>query len=69
MGTTYSNIQVRIGSQDAVVSALTPLLEEPAYVSPSVNGWVGVYPEGGGGVVEALLNPGMEFQGFWSATV
>ena len=47
MGTTYSNIQVRIGSQDAVISTLTPLLKEPAYVSPSVNGWVGVYPEGG----------------------
>ncbi len=47
MGTTYSNCQVRSGLQDAVADALTPLLQEPAYVSPSVGGWVGVYPEGG----------------------
>ena len=46
MGTTYSNCQVRSDSQDAVAEALTPLLKEPAYVSPSVGGWVGVYPEG-----------------------
>lgn len=47
MGTFYSNCQVRSNSQDAVVEALTRLLKEPAYVSPTVNGWVGVYPEGG----------------------
>ena len=47
MGTTYSNCQVRSASQDAVADALKPLLKEPAYVSPSVGGWVGVYPEGG----------------------
>ncbi len=47
MGTTYSNCQVRTDSQEAVVAALTGLLKEPAYVSPAVNGWVGVYPEGG----------------------
>lgn len=46
MGTTYSNCQVRSESQDAVADALKPLLKEPAYVSPSVGGWVGVYPEG-----------------------
>ncbi|MGI4788242.1 MAG: hypothetical protein ACRYFS_05270 [Janthinobacterium lividum] len=47
MGTTYSNCQVRSDSQDAVADALKPLLNEPAYISPSVGGWVGVYPEGG----------------------
>ncbi len=47
MGTTYSNCQVRSDSQDAVADALTKLLKEPAYISPSVGGWVGVYPEGG----------------------
>ncbi len=47
MGTTYSNCQVRANSQEAVVAALTTLLKELAYVSPSVGGWVGVYPEGG----------------------
>lgn len=47
MGSTYSNCQVRGSSQEAVVTALRGLLKEPAYVSPSVGGWVGVYPEGG----------------------
>jgi hypothetical protein len=47
MGTTYSNCQVRTDSQEAVVAALTGLLKESAYVAPAVNGWVGVYPEGG----------------------
>ncbi len=47
MGTTYSNCQICSDSQDAVADALKPLLKEPAYVSPSVGGWVGVYPEGG----------------------
>lgn len=46
MGTTYSNCQVRTDSPEAVIAALTSLLKEPAYVSPAVNGWVGVYPEG-----------------------
>ncbi len=46
MGTTYSNCQVRHNSQDAVADALKLLLKEPAYVSPSVGGWVGIYPEG-----------------------
>jgi hypothetical protein len=45
MGTTYSNCQVRTDSQEAVITALTGLLKEPAYVAPAVNGWVGVYPE------------------------
>ena len=46
MGTFYSNCQVRSESQEAVIAVLTKLLKEPAYVSPSVGGWVGVYPEG-----------------------
>ena len=46
MGTTYSNCQVRSDSQDAVANALKLLLKEPAYISPSVGGWVGVYPDG-----------------------
>ena len=47
MGTTYSNCQVRSESQETIVEALTRLLEEPAYVAPAVNGWVGVYPKCG----------------------
>ena len=46
MGTFFSNCQVQSDSQVAVADALTMLLKEPAYVSPSVGGWVGVYPEG-----------------------
>lgn len=46
MGTFYSNCQVWSDSQEAVVAALTHLLNEPAYVAPAVKGWVGVYPEG-----------------------
>ena len=46
MGTFFSNCQVQSDSQDAVADALTILLKEPAYVSPSAGGWVGVYPEG-----------------------
>ena len=46
MGTTYTNLQVKTEAQDAVVEALMHPLKEPAYVSPSVGGWVGVYPEG-----------------------
>ena len=46
MGTTNSNCQVRTDSPKAVIAALTGLLREPAYVSPSAGGWVGVYPEG-----------------------
>ena len=47
MGTTYSNCQIRSGSQEAVVTALGGLLKESAYVAPAVNGWVGVYLKGG----------------------
>lgn len=46
MGATFSSIQVRADSQEAVVESLTGLLKEPSYVSPAVGGWVGVYPEG-----------------------
>lgn len=46
MGTTFSSIQIRSISQESVVQGLMGLLKEPAYVSPSVGGWVGVYPEG-----------------------
>lgn len=46
MGTSYANCQVRSDSQEAVISALRGLLQEPAYVAPAVGGWVGVYPEG-----------------------
>lgn len=46
MGATFSSIQVRAGSQEAVIEGLNGLLKEPTYVSPSVGGWVGVYPEG-----------------------
>ena len=45
MGATFSNIQVRSASQEAIILGLTGLLKEPTYVSPSVGGWVGVYPE------------------------
>lgn len=47
MGTFYSNCQVHSASQEAVIKALTSVLKEPAYVATAVNGWVGVYPEGG----------------------
>ncbi len=47
MGATFSSIQVRSASQEAVVQGVIGLLKEPAYISPSVGGWVGVYPEGG----------------------
>lgn len=46
MGATFSSIQVRVASQEAVIEGLRGSLEEPAYVSPPVGGWVGVYPEG-----------------------
>ncbi len=46
MGATFSSIQVRAGSQEAVIEGLNGLLKEPTYVSPAVGGWVGVYPEG-----------------------
>ena len=46
MGTFFSNCQVHSDSQEAVVAASVKILKEPAYVSPSVGGWVGVYPEG-----------------------
>ena len=46
MGTFFSNCQVQSASQADVVAALTKVLKEPAYVSPSVGGWVGIYPEG-----------------------
>ena len=54
MGTTYSNCQIRSNSQDAVADALKPLLKEPAYVSPPVGGWVGVYPEGDADAADKL---------------
>ena len=46
MGATFSSIQVRSDSQEAVIESLSGLLKEPTYVSPAVGGWVGVYPEG-----------------------
>ena len=54
MGVTYSNCQVRSDSQQSVVEALRGLLKEPACVSPSIGGWVGVYPEGGSTDPDAL---------------
>lgn len=66
MGTTYSNCQVRSDSQDAVADALKPLLKEPAYVSPSVGGWVSVYPDyGTADSLAESLSAGLSCTAFW----
>ncbi len=46
MGATFSSIQVRSDAQEPVVQILADLLTVPTYISPSLGGWVGVYPEG-----------------------
>ena len=45
MGAFFTNCQVRSDDANAVVTALGPLLQSRAYVSPAAGGWVTVYDE------------------------
>ena len=46
MGAFFTNLQVRSSDAAAVAAALEPILTSGlAWVAPSENGWVGVYPE------------------------
>ena len=66
MGTFFSNCQVQSASQEAVIAVLTKLLKEPAYVSPSVGGWVGVYPEDGAtDLLAEFLSASLSCAAFW----
>ena len=44
MGSSYTNVHVRSGDQNAVKKALTQINALPAYVSKPKNGWVSAFP-------------------------
>ncbi len=56
MGSFFTNYQIRSESQENVVSILTPLVKQRAYVSPPKNGWVTVYDEASDEQDERELN-------------
>ncbi|MDR3619833.1 MAG: hypothetical protein P4L85_10830 [Paludisphaera borealis] len=59
MGAFYGSVQVRSEDREAVRSALEKLARKGGrfLLGPSLNGWIGVYPDGGGqdfGVAKSL---------------
>src|SRR5436190_17693233 len=55
MGSFYTNFQVRGDSTPAVLSALRPLIESRAYVSPPTGRWITVYDEASDDQDDAII--------------